>query len=182
MSGWRISIAVVALSLLAGAPGLAQLEAVPPPTPVSPEVIIGAPTGPPISGEELEKRTAALASTMRCPVCQALSVEDSSTASAMAIRQEIKELLAAGYSEEKVLEYFETSYGEFILLAPKKKGLNWLVWLAPVAVLLIGAVLILGRVGRRRDTETDGAELGDADDIDDDLAAYAERVRREVAE
>jgi len=147
---------------------------------VSPEAVIGAPAGPPLSGEELDRRTQDLASIMRCPVCQALSVADSPTTSALAMREEARDLLAVGYSESQVLEYFEKSYGEFILLAPKKKGLNWLVWLAPIVVLLGGGGLILGKLGRRGSDSSTPETSGQEED--NDLAAYAERVRREVAE
>jgi cytochrome c-type biogenesis protein CcmH len=147
---------------------------------VSPEAVIGTPAGPPLSGAELDRRTQELASIMRCPVCQALSVADSPTASAIAMREEARDLLAAGYSESQVLEYFEKSYGEFILLAPKKKGLNWLVWLAPIVALLAGGALILGGFGRRSTAISPGESR--EPEVDDDLAAFAERVRREVAE
>ena len=162
------------LVALAAVPGYGQAE---PATPVvSPELVIGAPAGPPLSGEELDRRTQDLASIMRCPVCQALSVADSPTASALAMREEARDLLAVGYSESQVLEYFEKSYGEFILLAPKKKGLNWLVWLAPIIVLLAGGALIVGRLGRRRGDSSTPETLGQ--DEDNDLTAYTERVRR----
>ena len=115
---------------------------------------------------------------MRCPVCQALSVADSRTASAMAMREEARDLLAVGYSETQVLSYFEKSYGEFILLAPRKKGLNWLVWLAPIGVLLGGGALVLSRTGKRESPAADGKAATSGGE--DDLSAYAERVRQEV--
>ena len=175
----RRSVFGLALLLTALAVVSAYGQAEPITAVVSPEAVIGAPAGPPLSGEELDQRTQELASVMRCPVCQALSVADSPTASALAMREEARDLLSVGYSESQVLEYFEKSYGEFILLAPKKKGLNWLVWLAPIIALLVGGALIVGRSGRRGPGSTSEAP---EQDEDNDLAAYAERVRREVAE
>jgi cytochrome c-type biogenesis protein CcmH len=142
---------------------------------ISPEQIVGPPAGKPLAGAELDKRTQELASIMRCPVCQALSVADSPTASAIAMREEARELLAAGYTEEQVLEFFEKAYGEFILLEPKKKGLNLLVWVAPILFLLGGAVLVAMRV-KRGAPEEQASAAREADG----LAEYAERVRREV--
>ena len=166
-------VLALALAVLALAVPVAAVDSVPDASPgVDPRTIVGEPTGPPLSGDELDRRTNELASTMRCPVCQALSVADSPTTSALAMKEEIRDLLASGFSEAQVLEYFETSYGEFILLAPKKKGLNWLVWLSPVAVLAIGAVIILGRRRRGRASLPTGPA--------DDLADYADRVRQEV--
>ena len=132
---------------------------------------IGAPAGPPLTGETLEARTEEISSLMRCPVCQGLSVADSPTPLAAAMKNEVREMLAAGFSRDQVLEYFEQSYGEFILLAPHARGFNLTVWLAPLALLLIGLVLILRR---RRSAPLRPAAAPE-------LAAYRERVRREVA-
>ena len=145
---------------------------------VDPATIIGSPDGPPLAGEELDRRTQELAEVMRCPVCQALSVADSRTASAMAMREEARDLLAVGYSETQVLSYFEKSYGEFILLAPRKEGLNWLVWLAPIGVLLGGGALVLSRTGRSESPAAGGDAAPSGSE--DDLSAYADRVRQEV--
>lgn len=133
---------------------------------------IGEPAGPPLTGEPLERLTEEVSSLMRCPVCQGLSVADSPTPLAAAMKNEVRELLAAGYSREQVMEYFEQSYGEFIRLAPHARGFNLTVWLAPLALLLVGLVLIL----RRRS----GGERPAPAAADGELDAYRERVRREV--
>ncbi len=138
------------------------------------EVRLGAPAGPPLAGAELESLTEELASLMRCPVCQGLSVADSPTPLAAAMKNEVRELLAAGYSRAQVLDYFEQSYGEFIRLAPRARGFNLTVWLAPAVLLLAGLVLIL-----RRRRAAGGAEPAAAAP-DPDLQEYLERVRQEV--
>lgn len=135
---------------------------------------IGDPAGPARSGEPLERLTEEVSALMRCPVCQGLSVNDSPTPLASAMKNEVRQLLAAGYSREQVLEYFEQSYGEFILLAPHARGFNLTVWLAPLALLLFGALLILRRRGS-------GARPAPSAAPDPELAAYRDRVRREVA-
>ena len=135
---------------------------------------IGTPAGPPRGGAELETLTEEVASLMRCPVCQGLSVADSPTPLALAMKNEVRELLAAGYSREQVMNYFEQSYGEFIRLAPHARGFNLTVWLAPLALLLVGVALILHRRGASRETPTATAPT------DADLNAYRDQVRREV--
>ena len=138
--------------------------------------LIGPPMGRPLAGEELDEATEALASIMRCPVCQGLSVADSPTVSALAMKQEVYDLLAAGYSRDQVLGYFESTYGEFIRLEPRAEGFNLLVWLAPVAAMLAGAILVMMRLRGR----AAGAGAATATQEDTDLAEYRERVRREV--
>ena len=135
--------------------------------------IIGPPAGEAVSGAELQLVTDEVTSLMRCPVCQGLSVADSPTLSAQAMMAEIRDLLAAGYSDEQVIEYFERSYGEFIRLAPKARGFNLVVWIAPAVALLLGFLLVLRRL-------RNGGKDTDETVVDDELAPYLERVRREV--
>ncbi len=161
MSRWLVALA------LAGAAAAAGQQA-----PDLPRERIGEPAGAPLAGAELERVTEEVASLMRCPVCQGLSVADSPTPLAAAMKNEVRELLAAGYSRAQVLAYFEQSYGEFIRLAPRAEGFNLTVWLAPAALLVLGVVLIL----RRRPRERPQAAAAD----DPELNAYLARVRREV--
>jgi cytochrome c-type biogenesis protein CcmH len=140
--------------------------------------LLGEPAGPPLAGIELDLATEQVASRMRCPVCQGLSVADSHTDSAQAMRTKARELLSRGYSHEQVLTYFESSYGEFIRLSPRPEGFNLVVWMLPVAGLLVGAALIWARLRRR--AAPAGRETP-APERDDDLSAYRERVRRETS-
>lgn len=138
--------------------------------------LIGQPKGDPISGPELDRQEDALTSVMRCPVCQGLSVADSSTLSAIAIKNQVRAFLADGYSQTQVLDYFEQSYGEFIRLEPKARGFNLVVWIAPILVFLIGCALVVRWV--RSSSTLIGVQAGATDA---DLEAYLERVRRETA-
>lgn len=131
---------------------------------------LGEPQGRPLAGDELAERTHEVASMMRCPSCQGLSVADSHTAASAAMRAKIERLLELGYSEDQVLSYFEASFGEFIRLAPRPEGFNLVVWIAPVAGLLIGIVLVVWRVRSARRSRAAAA----------DLERYRERVRAEV--
>ena len=119
-----------------------------------PRSVVGAPAGQPLSGPALETAAHEIASVIRCPVCQGLSVADSPTDLARNMKQQVRDLLAAGYDREQVLRYFESSYGEFVRLQPPLRGVNWLVWLAPVAGLLAGG-FIVARSLRRSSAEID---------------------------
>jgi cytochrome c-type biogenesis protein CcmH len=136
------------------------------------------PLGPSLSGAELEQATRALASTLRCPVCQGLSVEASPSESARAMRTQIEQLLAEGYTPDQIVAYFERSYGEFVRLVPKPRGFNLVVFALPAAGLLFGALLVV-RTLRRRAAERAAPEA--AAGTADPLAEYRERVRREVS-
>lgn len=87
--------------------------------------------------EQLEATTYRIASELRCPVCQGLSVADSPSPTAVAMKDRVRELVGQGYSEPQIQDYFVSRYGEWVLLAPPANGLAWLLWLGP-AVLLGG--------------------------------------------
>jgi cytochrome c-type biogenesis protein CcmH len=113
---------------------------------------VGAPRGVAISGDALDHRTAEVSSLLRCPVCQGLSVGDSPSEMATSMKRQVRDMLAAGYSQQQILDYFEVSYGQFVLLEPKRIGVNWLVWVAPIAALFLGALVIIGKMrSMRRD-------------------------------
>jgi cytochrome c-type biogenesis protein CcmH len=87
-----------------------------------------------------------LAAELRCPDCQALSVAESQTAAAAAIRRQIVEQLSAGRSDAQVREYFVQRYGEWILLAPTSP----LAWWLPPAALVAGVGLLAWWLRRGR--------------------------------
>jgi len=89
-----------------------------------------------------------VASTLRCPVCQNLSVADSSSRLAHEMRADIARDLRAGKSPEEIRGEFVAAYGQWILLAPPKTGINWMPWLAPVLLLAFGGAVAAWRVRR----------------------------------
>jgi cytochrome c-type biogenesis protein CcmH len=104
----------------------------------------GAP--PPAAG--VEELTREIGSRMRCPVCQAMSVTDSPSESAVTMKGRIQELVALGYSEQQIRAYFVSRYGEWVLLDPPMEGANLLLWATP-GVLLVGGVALLLLSARR---------------------------------
>jgi cytochrome c-type biogenesis protein CcmH len=80
------------------------------------------------------EQAAQIAGELRCPDCQSLSVAESQTAAAAAIRRQIVALLDAGQTPEQVRQHFVDRYGEWILQAPRSP----LVWLLPGAAVLLG--------------------------------------------
>lgn len=112
--------------------------------------IVGAPSGPRLSGAPLERRTQEVAALLRCPVCQGLSVADSPSTLAQQMKAQVKDLLAQGYSEDQILSYYEASYGEFVRLKPPLRGVNWLVWLSPAVALVAGGAFVYRVIRSRR--------------------------------
>jgi len=103
---------------------------------------VGPPKGTPISGEALHRETLRVGALLRCPVCQGMSIADSPAEMAVNMKSQVHELLARGYTEEQILDYFEKSYGQFVLLRPKSKVL----WVLPLVALVLGVAIVAVKI------------------------------------
>ena len=97
---------------------------------------------------DLDARTAAVASTLRCPVCQGESIQDSPAELAQQMRAIVRERLRAGETPEQIQAYFMARYGEWILLKPRRTGLNVVLYALPVALVVGGLLLVVVLVKR----------------------------------
>ena len=137
--------------------------------------LLGEPMGRPLDGEELQTVTREVASDLRCPICQGLSVADSPTDSAQAMLDQVRDLLEQGYTSDQIFAYFEGTYGEFVRLTPRADGFNLVVWLGPVVVLVAGIAVLAMRFRRSRPATTSAASEGE------ELDPYLERVRQDLS-
>lgn len=96
----------------------------------------------------LEARTTAVASTLRCPVCQGESIQDSPSELAQQMRSVVRDRLRAGQTPDEIRAYFVGRYGEWILLEPKMTGLNMVLYALPVVSIIGGLILIVFLVRR----------------------------------
>jgi len=103
---------------------------------------------PAATDSALEARTTALASQLRCPVCQGLSIQDSPSELAQSMRAVVRDQLAEGKTPDDVKAYFVSKYGEWILLAPQPRGANLIAYVVPLAGLLGGAAIVVLAVRR----------------------------------
>jgi cytochrome c-type biogenesis protein CcmH len=106
---------------------------------------------------QLERDTRQLASELRCPVCQGLSLQDSPSELSQEMRAIIRDQLVAGKSVAEVKEYFVAKYGEWILLQPEPHGFNLTVYIAPVLLLLGGAAFLYLTAKRWTRQQKEGA-------------------------
>ncbi len=116
----------------------------------------------PAPASALQDRVRAIASTLRCPVCQDLSVADSPSALAEEMRTTIAEKLQAGETPDQIRAGFVGAYGQWILLAPTHSGLNLVAWIAPV-LLLVGGLLLAVTSVRRWSAGSAGREVREPD-------------------
>lgn len=91
----------------------------------------------------LEARARALSAQLRCMVCQNQSIDDSNAELARDLRLLVRERLVNGDSDEAVIDYVVSRYGEFVLLNPRLRSQTLLLWGAPVVLFLGGAIAMV---------------------------------------
>ena len=92
--------------------------------------------------DPLDDETRRIAKQLQCPVCAGAAVADSPSDLAGQMRSVIRAKLEAGESEEQIIAYFVERYGDGVLIEPPRRGIGLAVWLAPIGVLIAGAVLL----------------------------------------
>ena len=91
-----------------------------------------------------EARVQLIGKQLRCAVCQGVSIADSPASMARAQLDKVRELVSAGKTDQEIYDYFVERYGEWALMEPKKSGVTLGLWLAPVLLLVLGVLLIIG--------------------------------------
>src|SRR5215469_6843951 len=141
-------------------------------------------TAPP--HETLDQREHDVASQLKCLVCQGESVADSPALLSQQMREIIRQQLQSGKSEQEVIQYFESRYGDRILWSPPWQGFTLLAWLIPIALLLGGTLLLFfvlrdwqTRSAKGLTEENEGAELEGMDEKD--VEYYRQQLEQELA-
>ena len=102
----------------------------------------------------LQHRYEAINRELRCLVCQNQTIADSNATLAQDLRREVREMIAAGKSDDEIRDFMIERYGDFVLYRPRMTAQNFLLWAAPVLLLLGGAFAVV-RVVRKRTQEPD---------------------------
>ncbi|WP_455872618.1 cytochrome c-type biogenesis protein [Rhizobium yanglingense] len=106
----------------------------------------------------LEVRARALSAELRCMVCQNQSIDDSDADLAKDLRLLVRERITDGDTDEEVLNYIVSRYGEFVLLKPRLSTRTMLLWGAPVFLIIVGGISLLV-FARRRAGKPTGSPL-----------------------
>lgn len=97
-----------------------------------------------------EQRAREISRELRCLVCQNQSIEDSNAPLARDLRRIVRERVAAGESDQAVMDYLVARYGEWVLLKPRFNLQNLLLWLGPALFLVIGGFIVVAVIRRQR--------------------------------
>ncbi|HNB54342.1 MAG TPA: cytochrome c-type biogenesis protein CcmH [Anaerolineales bacterium] len=129
-------------------------------------------TPPAIPDDEVN----AIAKQMFCPVCENVPLDVCPTQACAQWRELIRQRLSEGWSEQQIKDYFVQQYGDRVLAEPPRTGLNWLVYIIPPIIVLVGMVIVV-RVLQSWKVQTAKAPSGALPTIDDD---YVRRLEDEL--
>jgi cytochrome c-type biogenesis protein CcmH len=103
---------------------------------------------------EMQERYENINRELRCLVCQNQTIADSNATLAQDLRREVRDMIAAGKTDDEIRDFMIERYGDFVLYRPRMTGTNLLLWAAPV-LLLFGGFFVALRVIRNRAAEAD---------------------------
>ena len=130
-----------------------------------------------------EKEAQRIDGMLMCPVCPAETIDQAQVPIAKQMRQLVREKLAQGEGRDQILDYFAEVYGQDILAAPGKSGVNLVAWTVPVAGMLAALAagfLVLRAMSARPNAETPAGSTG-LQLPEDALAPYLEAIDQELA-
>ena len=98
----------------------------------------------------LEKRMLRLTEELRCLVCQNQTLADSHADLAIDLKNQVREKLASGMSEQEVIDYMVQRYGDFVLYRPRLFAATWLLWFGPLLLLVLGFGFLIWKLAKHR--------------------------------
>jgi cytochrome c-type biogenesis protein CcmH len=98
---------------------------------------------------------------LRCLVCQNQTIADSNATLAQDLRREVREMLTAGKTDDEIRTFMIERYGDFVLYKPRMTPVNYLLWAAPVLLLLLGTIVGIRFIRKHAaQTDADSPEAG----------------------
>ena len=122
----------------------------------------------------LEARVQAITSELRCLVCQNQTIADSHAELAVDLRDQVREMVKRGDSQEQIVAYMTARYGDFVLYRPPVRKTTWLLWFGPLLLLVFSVSMLIVHLRRRRNQP---AELFDPEFPDDEADVSPEKSK-----
>ncbi len=102
----------------------------------------------------------ALAKELYCPVCENVPLEVCPTKACAQWRDLIREKMALGWSEQQIKDFFAEHYGDQVLAVPPRRGFNWLIYVLPPLILVIGIAIVANIIARSKKQPALPADAG----------------------
>ena len=109
-----------------------------------------------VADPEMEKVVNEISAELRCLVCQNQTIADSSAGLAVDLKNQVREMVKRGQSQDEIVEYMVTRYGDFVLYRPPVKPTTMLLWAGPFLLLLAGLTVLVVNLRKRTALLKDG--------------------------
>lgn len=100
-----------------------------------------------------QKRAISLAHELRCPQCQNQNLVDSNSPVAQDLRLEVYKMVDDGKSDEQIVEFMTSRYGDFVLYNPRLDPKTYVLWIGPFVLLLMGFIIGTILIRRQRNVK-----------------------------
>jgi cytochrome c-type biogenesis protein CcmH len=127
--------------------------------------------------EALQKTAREIYDLVMCPLCAGQTIAQSNNETSSQMRDLVLKKLRQGESQEEILQYFESRYGERIMAKPNKKGFNLILWVLPFVLVALAAISIYFLI-RRWSSRVQATPSAHFDE--DQLSEYKERLEQEL--
>jgi len=121
----------------------------------------------PFKDRAQEVRFQQLTKQLRCLVCQNQDLADSDADLAKDLRKQVFDMMQTGKSDDEIKQYLVARYNDFVLYDPPLKPGTWLLWFAPLALVIAGAFVLVGILRRRARQPLAAIEPGAIDSEED---------------
>ena len=118
--------------------------------------IIGKEAAPMVADPEMEKVVNEISAELRCLVCQNQTIADSHAGLAVDLKNQVRDMVKQGQSQDDIVEYMVTRYGDFVLYRPPVKPTTMLLWAGPFLLLLVGLTVLVINLRKRTAQLKDG--------------------------
>ena len=120
-------------------------------------------TAPAFDDPAQQERYQRIIRELRCLQCRSESIADSAVTLAADLRRQVREMMAAGKSDQEIFQHMVDRYGDYVLYKPPVTPRTWLLWGAPVLLLVVGATVagfVIVRKSKLPDTDPADPGLG----------------------
>lgn len=120
-----------------------------------------------------------VAKQLYCPVCPNTPLDVCETKACQDWRAQIRDQLSQGWTDQQIINYFVTQYGERVLAEPQRKGFTSLVWFLPLVVVILGLGIVYEILRNWRKQKPLPAVASPVHHIPEDVL---KRIEREIQE
>lgn len=119
---------------------------------------------PMAANPEMEKLVNEISAELRCLVCQNQTIADSHAALAVDLKNQVRQMVASGKTQNEIVDYMVQRYGDFVRYRPPVKPTTYLLWVGPFILLIVGVALLISNLRKRKRIIADAPLSADESD------------------